>query len=107
MCLNQSDMNRRQTISEGLNKIQSCREKANGLSQIEIDFLKRKIQFASEFKLYDELTWRKEVMQTELIRKSNQERVEAFEMTSQPQFESFERNMDGPGQLTLMPGKIS
>jgi len=36
-------MNRRQTISEGLNKIQSCREKANGLSQIEIDFLKRKI----------------------------------------------------------------
>ena len=67
----------------------------------------RKIQFASEFKLYDELTWRKEVIQTELIRKSNQERAEIFEMTSQPQFESFERNMDGPGQLTLMPGKIS
>ena len=54
MCLNQSDVNRRQIISEGLNKIQSFREKSNCPSQIEIDFLMRKIQFASEFKLYDE-----------------------------------------------------
>ncbi len=47
----------------------------------------RKIQFANDFKLYDQVTWREQVAETDRNRVIHylQDGV-----TSQPQFESFE-----------------